>query len=518
MKNDYILAISIAGFIAAIFLCSFMKIGITFSLFLIFLPLILFLYVKLITTDEESRKIIFLIIITMISFSAGIIRYEIKDSASFDLNLENNIDQKVVISGIISDEIRNNERQAILVVDFANITLASTSMAVFGRGIVSTDLYPEYKYGDLIKISGKLEKPENFSNIGEGTTITSDPSQIKSQFDGASFDYISYLAKDDIFYKIDFAKTELISEGHGNFVKSFLFKIKDSFINNLSKIISEPESSLLSGILLGAKSSIDKNTTEIFRKAGLSHIIALSGYNITIVSDAIMKVFAFLPRNGGFILGIFGIIFFVLMTGASSTAVRAGVMALIVILAKSTRRNYQAGRALIIAGLMMVIVNPKILVFDISFQLSFLATIAIIYVAPVLKNRFTHITDKFGLRDIISSTISAQILVLPLILNKMGLLSLVALPANIFVLTLIPMTMFFGFITGVFSFIWFPLSLPLAWVSWILLAYIIIVSEFFASLPFSSVNIPWFSSSIMIACYFVITFWIIKENAKIKSN
>jgi len=164
----------------------------------------------------------------------------------------------------------------------------------------------------------------------------------------------------------------------------------------------------------------------------------------------------------------------------------------------------------------MVIINPKILVFDISFELSFLATIAIIYVAPILKTKFTFITEKFKLREIISTTISAQILVLPLILYKMGLLSLVALPANILVLAFIPATMLFGFITGTLGFLLIPLSLPFAWISWVLLAYIIKVSDFFASLPFSSVNITWFSFSIATICYIVIAVWVIYENKKIK--
>jgi len=417
--------------------------------------------------------------------------------------MENNVGEKVIISGIISDEPKNKEKQAILTVDFTDMVFSSSTKHVFGRGIVSTDLYPEFKYGDLISIKGKLEKPQNFSNLSVGATTTSD------------FDYVSYLEKDNIFYKIDFAKTEFISSNHGNPVKTFLFKIKNIFIDNISKTISEPESSLLSGILLGAKSSIDEKTTEIFRKAGLSHIVALSGYNITVVADAIMKTFAFLPQTIGFIGGIVGIILFVIMSGASSTAVRAGMMALVIILAQITHRNYQVGRALIIAGLLMVIINPKILVFDISFQLSFLATVAIIYVSPILKNKFIFITEKFGLRDNISTTISAQILVLPLILHQMGLLSIVALPANILVLAVIPATMFFGFITGALGVIWLPLSIPFAWISWLLLAYIVKVSEFFAGLPFSSVNISWFSTGIMFFCYIIILVWIVIENKKI---
>lgn len=504
MKNNFSLVISIAGFILAIFLCSFFKFGITFSIFLVFISIILFLYRKFIAIDFESKQKIFLIAIFILSFALGIFRYELKDSKPLDLNLENNIGNKIILTGIISDEPTKKEKQAILVVNFKNIVSSSSSVAASGKGIVSTDLYPEFKYGDLINIYGKLEKPENFSDSNGSSTAAN------------NFDYVSYLGKDDIFYKIDFAKTEIISSGHGNIIKSFLFKIKNSFISNISKTISEPESSLLSGILLGAKSSIDKNTTEIFRKAGLSHIVALSGYNITVVADAIMKTFAFLPSTVGFTLGIVGIILFVIMSGASSTAVRAGVMALIVILASITHRNYQAGRALIVAGLLMIIINPKILVFDISFQLSFLATVAIIYVSPILKNKFSFITEKFGLRDVVSSTISAQILVLPLILYKMGLLSLVALPANILVLAFIPATMLFGFITGVIGFVWFPLSFPFAWISWILLAYIMKVSEFFANLPFSSVSISWFSFGIIIVFYFLITVWIIAENRKPK--
>ena len=462
---------------------------------------------------------------SFISFSLGIFRYEIKDLVPLDINLENNVGNKVVILGVIADEPTRKDKQAILVVDFKELSEERPQMQdevpplkVYGKGIVSTDLYPELKYGDLIYISGKLEKPTNLTNSIKNATTSPDV------LDGASgFDYVSYLGKDDIFYTINFAKTEFISAGHGNIIKNFLFNIKNSFVSNTNKTISEPEASLLSGILLGAKSSMDKDTTEIFRKAGLSHIVALSGYNISVVANAILKFFSFLPRTFGFLGGTFGIILFVIMSGASSTAVRAGMMALIVILADVTRRNYQVGRALIVAGLLMVIINPKILVFDISFQLSFLATIAIIYVSPIIKNKFSFdrpigwfkITEKYGLRDNVSTTISAQILVLPLILYKMGLLSLVALPANILVLAFIPYVMLFGFITGMIGFIWIPLSLPFAWITWLMLAYMVKVSGFFASLPFSTVNISWFSGAVMVACYIIIAGWIIKENKKI---
>ncbi len=506
MKNNFYYFLSIFGFVLGIFICSFVNLGITFSIFLLFISIILFFFNKFLVHDFSSKEKIFLIFIFLISLSLGILRYEIKDNVVLDGNLEKVVGNKVILTGVVLDEPKVTQKQAVLTVDFKNIFYSSSSIAVDGRGLVSTDLYPEVKYGDLIKIYGKLEKPENFTDT---------PSQIKSQSDGARFDYISYLGKDNIFYKIDFVKTETISSGHGNIIKSFLFKLKNSFVKNIDQTINAPESSLMSGILLGAKNSIDQKIQDDFRKAGLSHVVALSGYNITIVADGIMKTLGFLPRNVGFSFGVLGIILFVLMSGASSTAVRASVMALIVILAQVTHRNYQAGRALIVAGVIMILFNPKILVFDISFQLSFLATVAIIYVAPILKNKFTFITERFALRDTISSSIAAQILVLPLILYKMGLLSLVALPANILVLAFVPVTMFFGFVTGMIGFIWLPLSLPFAWVSWFLLAYIIKLSGFFAGLPFASLEISWFSSGIMIVSYIFITSWIIFEHKRV---
>ncbi|MEI8123648.1 MAG: ComEC/Rec2 family competence protein [bacterium] len=502
MSRDFILLISLCGFVSAIFICSFIKLGFSFFLFLVLLSIIIFIFQKFFVTDLKEKRVIFLISIFVFSFAVGVLRYEIKDIKNNDIYLSENLGKKVVIEGIISDEPNRKDKTVMLTVDFKQIIFASSSVSVSGKGIISTDLYPEFKYGDMIKISGKLEKPENFPSTSLGTSSLSSTN---------SFDYVSYLEKDDIEYKIDFAKTEFVSSGYGNLVKISLFWFKNKFIDNLNKVIGEPQSSLMSGIILGAKNSMDEDTKNNFRIAGLSHIVALSGYNITIVAESIIKFFSFLPRNFALSGGVVGIILFVIMTGSSSTAIRAGIMSLIVVLAGITRRKYKIGRALLIAGVIMLLFNPKILVFDTSFQLSFLATIAIIYVAPILKEKIKFITDKFGLRDIISSTISAQILVLPLLLYKMGIFSFVALPANILILAFISTVMLFGFLTGIIGFVSLIVSLPFAWVSWFLLSYMIKVSEFFASLPFAYVNVSWFSEVFLLLSYIIIVIWFLRE-------
>ncbi len=496
VKNISTLHIFIFGFIIAIFVSSFFQLGISFSFFLIFLSIIIFLFRFLVIHEEEKRKILY-VGLTLLSFGLGIFRYEIRDQREVDQNLENIINQSVFIEGTVSDEPQRKELKQTLIVDLKDIFHGSSSTPVSGKVVVSTDLYPEFQYGDLIKISGKLKKPENFTSSSS-----------------KDFDYISYLGKDDIFYKIDFAKVTLVSSGEGSALKSYLFSIKNSFIQSIGKVISEPESSLLAGILLGAKTSLDTKTTDIFRTAGVSHIVALSGYNITIVAKAVMSILTWLPRGIASSFGILSIILFVIMSGGTSTAVRAGIMSVIALLGTITHRKYDIGRALIVTLFLMVFINPKILVFDISFQLSCLATLAIIYVSPIVKNKLSFIPERFGLKDIISTTLSAQILVLPFILYKMGLLSLVALPANILILPVMPATMFSGFVTGVCAIVSTTLSLPFAFISYLLLTYIIHIADFFASLPFSAVTVSWFSGSMMMVCYIFITIWVVREHKK----
>lgn len=165
-----------------------------------------------------------------------------------------------------------------------------------------------------------------------------------------------------------------------------------------------------------------------------------------------MKIFSFLPRNIGAYFGILAILLFVLMTGANSTALRAGIMASLMIFARATGRNYDVARTMILAAVLMIFINPFVLVYDVSFQLSFIATIGVIFYAPRFEKYFRWITPKLGLRDIVSVTTAVYIFVLPFILYKMGNLSIVALPANILILPLIPFTMLFGFLSGFLGF------------------------------------------------------------------
>lgn len=464
------------GFVFGVFLRSFVFVGFYVAVLFGVISCALILFFTLISKNKWG----IIASIFVLAFCFGIFKFHTADVPLLDI-FESQVGQKVSLSGIIADEpdIRENNQKLVVTTRIGEYTT---------KILVTVNFDQEFKYGDEIKFSGKLGKPENF---------------VTDQ--GKDFDYVNYLKKDGIFYVINYASVEIISQGNGNKIKSVLFYIKDKFLNEINLAISHPESLLVGGLILGERSSFEDEIREKLINTGTIHIVALSGYNVTIIAEWIMKIFAFLPHALSFGAGILGILLFVLLAGGQSTAVRAGVMASLALIARATGRNYDVARALILAGAIMVAFNPFLLRYDVSFQLSFIATVAVIFFTPRIEKYFLRITDRFKLRDIVSVTCAAYIFVLPFILYKMGNLSLVALPANILILPFIPITMIFGFLTGFAGIISSFLAIPIGYISYLFLHYELGVIDFFSRFPFASFSIPNFPLilTILIYIYFV---------------
>ncbi len=329
------------------------------------------------------------------------------------------------------------------------------------------------------------------------------PDNIESD-DGRVFDYRGYLRVRGIWYTASFVKIDLLESGHGSVVKTGLFKIKHAFTNALNRALPEPESSLMAGLLLGTKQSLGKDLLAEFSRAGVSHVVVLSGYNIAIVATSIMSLLAFLPKKVAFGSGIISIVLFTILSGGGASAWRAAIMVLVALLAKKYNRDYKAGRAFGFAVIAMLAPNPLLLVFDPSFQLSILATIGIIFVSPLVTPYFRKVPEKFGLREIVSSTIATQITVLPFLIYNTGLVSFVSLPVNILILGTIPLTMFLGFITGIVGLVSLWLSFISAFFSYIFLWYQLTIVHIGASLPFGTITLPAFSPAILVLVYLII--------------
>ncbi|MFA7310071.1 MAG: ComEC/Rec2 family competence protein, partial [Candidatus Paceibacterota bacterium] len=207
------------------------------------------------------------------------------------------------------------------------------------------------------------------------------------------------------------------------------------------------------------------------------------------------------------------VVFFVLMSGGAASAIRAGAMAVLAMYARLSGRLFIAVRALAVVAAVMVAWNPYILAFDPSFQLSALATLGLVLLTPHIAVRLGFMSERFGIREIIASTISTQIAVLPLLLYQNGNLSIVSLPANLLALIPVPFAMFASFIAAAGGMLFGSYAVVLALPAYVLLSYIIRVAQFFASFPYASVSVPAFSPWFMFAAYgvLIVAVWMLEK-------
>jgi competence protein ComEC len=491
----------IFGFLGGVAFRSFFDWGISFVAFVVFLIFLLAFF----AAKRSAAKLIFFV--ALIFFAFGYVRAGFVPSRE-DAFLEKFVNQKIVATGIIRREpdVRENSTRIVVGVEKYDVGETEYVLPSEERVLLVIRKYPEFAYGDRVRVEGKLTLPENFQNE-----------------DGRSFDYVSYLKKDGILYQMSFPKLEVGEKRKGNSLVAFLYGWKNAMVNQVSQMLPEPHAGLLDGLLFGAKRSLGSALLEMFRVVGIVHIVVLSGYNITIIADFITRFFLVFPISkvlASFLGGI-GVILFAVMSGLGASTLRATAMALLAIFARATGRTSDALHLLFITAFFMVLWNPLSLLHDPSFQLSFLATLGLLLLGPELTRCFSRVPAKWGLRETLATTLSTQIFVLPLLLYETGMLSLVAVPVNLIILPLIPLAMFFGSLGILLGFIT-PFGTLFGFPVYLLLSFVFVVSSFFAGLPFSSVSIPQFSASVLVVAYvlFAVIYFAYqkKQNVENKPN
>ena len=361
--------------------------------------------------------------------------------------------------------------------------------------------YPRYFYGDVLAVSGKLIYPEPFN------TET-----------GRRFNYDQYLRQEGVMYLMNYPEIETyVDQREGSSLRYYLFVFKHHILLRISQLLPEPHASLLAGLLLGVKSSLGPELLRAFTITGVIHIVVLSGFNVTIIAEAISRVFKPLGVRVSTLLSVISIIGFALMTGAAPPVVRASIMALIVILARVVGYQTHAIKGLLFVACVMVIHNPLILLYNPSFQLSFLASLALIVLMPWVESKLTLIPrTMFDLRGLAAASISTQIFVFPLLAHMTGELSLISPLANIVVLWVVPFSMLIGFLMIVASVFSHILSSILILITWTTLTYIVRVVTFFSELPFASIVTPGISiMSVGVIYLLYFTIYKTKETASV---
>ncbi|MDP2949327.1 MAG: ComEC/Rec2 family competence protein, partial [Chloroflexota bacterium] len=345
-----------------------------------------------------------------------------------------------------------------------------------GGILMRSGLFPRYQYGDLLEIEGKLETPPEFED----------------------FNYRDYLARQGVGSLIAYPKTFLIASDQGNPVRAWIYDLRDELASALEDALPQPEASLAQGILLGRRTSLPPDLSQDLSDTNTSHLVAVSGYNVTLVAGLFIGALAWLiGRRPAAWLALLAIIAYSLLVGGQASVQRAAVMGGLYVVATALGRQSSALQGLALAGAGMTAYDP-LLVKDISFQLSFASTLGLVVFSPALRARIEEALPASGggpdlagpLRgaiELLAVTVAAIAFTLPITAVNFHSISLVAIPANLLTVPAFPLIMISAALTAIGGLITPALGPFLGWLTWPAVAYLVRVVRLLADLPFASV-------------------------------
>jgi competence protein ComEC len=366
------------------------------------------------------------------------------------------------------------------------------SRTVHGLVLVQAERYLTWAYGVRIQASGYLSTPP----------------------EDETFSYRDCLARQGTFSLLRSQSTERLQPRQANLLLDRLYKLRHHLHVTVTRLFPEPEASLLSGILLGIESGISPQVRDAFNATGTTHIIAISGFNITIVAGLFLTFFGrLLGSRRGMLSAGAGILVYTILVGADPAVVRAAIMGGLSLAALRLGRRTHGLASLGAAGVAMTAFEPNT-VFDVGFQLSFAATLGMILYAEPLQESFqawllrrwtllparaNALADPVG--EYFLFTLAAQVTTLPLTIFYFHRLSLASVLTNPAILPAQPAVMVVGGLATLAGSLWIPLGQPLAWVAWPFAAYTIRTVAWFASLPLANLSLGNIGLEWMIGFY-----------------
>jgi competence protein ComEC len=301
---------------------------------------------------------------------------------------------------------------------------------------------------------------------------------------------------------VRFAQLEVVGRS-----RSAIESFRREFQNSLYSSLPEPQGSFANGLLLGQRSGLPDEYEQSLRDVGLTHIIAVSGYNLTILADIVRKHMLKRSKYMSTVLSLSLVFGFILIAGNSPSINRAGIVATLSIVASYFGRTF---KPLVLIGLPAAVtayLSPLSLWFDVGWWLSFLAFFGILVVAPVLTKLLKIKSNKL-LSQVVVESVSASLMTLPLVLFIFGKLPLLALIANILVVPLVPLAMLGSALTGFVALIVPEIVGYISWATSYLLLYLLDVAVLLSRIPKAVVSI-YISFWSMLAIYFILIITVI---------
>jgi competence protein ComEC len=397
-----------------------------------------------------------------------------------------------ILEGVLIEPPDNRDTYTNLQLRVDQVQSSDSNQVNPVHGQVIARVFPGtyFYYGDRIRLQGHIESPP----------------------ENEEFSYRDYLASQGVYSYISFPAVSLIEHEQGSMIMSVLYSFRQHGLDIVYHLFPDPEASLMAGILLGDQSGIPPQVQEAFRLTGTSHIIVISGFNITIIAALFSYLFTrVLGRLRGAIVAAIGIIIYTLLVGANPAVVRAAIIGMLTLLALQVGRRQVGLNSLLFVAALMALRTPTVL-WDISFQLSFAATLGIMLYAEPFTNGFTKLTARFIPHDKAEHlagpvgayfliTLAAMLTTLPLMAYYFQRISLTSVITNPLILPAQPPLMILGGLSVLIGMLFQPLGQLLAWATWPFIAYTIRTVELFSTIPHGSIPLGQIGLPLIIIFY-----------------
>lgn len=428
---------------------------------------------------RDRRQIAFILGIVLFFLLGGLRLEEARPLNSPDHIVHLNSQGVVTVFGVVSEEPDERDTYTNLRVEVDEVQALGTLHDTHGTVLVRFPAQSEVKYGDRIQATGTLLAPAVLD----------------------TFDYRDKLARQGIFSTMQPINSRIIGHDEGNWFREGLIDIKTRAQASIEDALSEPQASLLSGVLLGDDKGLPFGVKDAFNATGTSHVIAISGFNMTLIAVMVAGFLKamFKSKTVVVVISILVMTIYTIFVGASGAVVRAAVMSAILIIAEAMQRRTFVPASLAATAMVMSLLDPWIL-WDIGFQLSFAAVLGMALLTPSLDRSFTafmqyRLGERTGkqvaawLSEPLIVGFAAQVFTLPIILFYFGRLSLISPVVNLLIVPIQAFILFFGGAATLVS-----LALPsvgsiLYQPTWLFLSWTTEIVRNFASLSIASTEV-----------------------------